>query len=123
MKEIVEIIKMCIRSNEIKSQTIKKISKAQILFFEKSTKQISPNQTNQEIKEKQYKSPISGIKINPKNGANKVYNLEEIYKFCKRYRLIKLTKEIGNPLFITETEFILQYFPTKKKLQAQIHHW
>lgn len=38
MKKVVEIIKMCIRINEIKSQTIKKISKAQILFFEKINK-------------------------------------------------------------------------------------
>lgn len=38
MKKIVEIIKMCIRINEIKSQTRKKITKAQILFFEKINK-------------------------------------------------------------------------------------
>lgn len=30
-----------------------------------------------------------------------------MYKFYERYKLIKLTKEIGSPLFITEIEFIV----------------
>ena len=132
-KEIIKI-RSEINEKEMK-ETLAKINKTKSWFFEKINKIDKP--LARLINEKREKTQINRIR-NEKGDvttntaemkrimrnyckqlyANKMDNLEEMYKFLEKHNLLRLNQEeIGNmnrPITSTEIETVVKHLPTNK---------